>query len=209
MNDSNPTMHIATSDPTHLTTQMVMREVGIIDDKLNDAIATRQREQAALELLMDTKLQDTALIREEKFRSIETQFAMIEKQRVEQKKDTKDAVDAALIAQKEAVQEQTIASGLSIAKSEAATAKQLDQLSITMTTAIAGVTQTALETKDNLNMAISDLKDRVGKLEALKAGAQEQKTQSRDNLGMVYTIIGIIALLLGSVGSFIVNSLVK
>lgn len=180
------------SDPSALTTQMVLREVNILDGKMDEAIATRHRDQSAIKELFETKLDDMSLVREEKFHSIETQFALIERQRVEQKMDTKAAVDAALIAQKEAVQEQTIASGLSIAKSETATAKQLDQLASTMTVAVAGVTQAAMETKDNFNSAIGDIKDRVGKIEALKLGAQEQRVQTKDNINMGYVLIGII-----------------
>lgn len=196
-------------DPTELTTQMVMREISILDDKLMNAIEVRQREQEGIKELLEVKLVDTAQIREEKFRSIETQFALIEKQRVEQKLDTKQAVDAALIAQKEAVHEQTIASGLSIAKSETATAKQLDQLSVTMSTAIAGVTQTAIETKDNFNAALGDVKDRVSKIEAVRVGIQEQRTNTKDNLQSVYIVMGIIALVVSLVGTLVAHVLTQ
>lgn len=194
--ETNHTLPV--TDPTQLTTQMVLREVNILDDKMNGAIAVRHNDQKSLKDLLL-----------EKFNSIETQFKLIERQRVEQKLDTKQAVDAALIAQKEAVHEQTIASGLSIAKSEAATAKQLDQLGITMNTALTGVTQAATETKDNFNAALGDIKDRVGKIEAVKVGVQEQRTQSKENLGMVYVIMGIIALVVGMVGNLIVDSFIK
>lgn len=201
------TIETEKTDPTKLTTQMVLREVGILEDKVDNAILVRQREQQSIRELLESKLDDTSQIREEKFHSIETQFDLIERQRVEQKLDTKQAVDAALIAQKEAVHEQTIASGLSIAKSEAATAKQLDQLSVTMSTAIAGVTQSASETKDNLNSVISDLKERLLKIESVKAGINEEKHNTRDNIGLIYTIGGIILIALTIVGTLVASGI--
>lgn len=201
------TTDIEKTDPTKLTTQMVLREVGILEDKVDNAVITRQREQAFQKELLESKLGDITIIHEEKLLSIKTQFELLERQRVEQKLDTKQAVDAALIAQKEAVHEQTIASGLSIAKSEAATAKQLDQLSITMSTAIAGVTQSASETKDNLNATISDLKERLLKIEAIKVGITEERRSTRDNIGIIYTIGGIVLVIITIVGTLVASGI--
>lgn len=192
MTDQPTHLPSSLSDPSALTTQMVLREVEILSDRITNAIITRQRDQDALKALVESKLDKASELRNEKFDSIETQFNLIERQRVEQKKDTKDAVDAALIAQKEAVQEQTIASGLSIAKSETATAKQLDQLASTVTVAIGGVTQSLNEMKDNFNVSISDLKERIGKIESNKVGATEQRAHSQQNITGVQAIIGII-----------------
>lgn len=180
------------SDPTALTTQMVLREVEILHDSIDDKVDARHREQAAIKELFEANQAEINRIMKEKFRSIETQFDLIERQRVEQKKDTKDAVDAALIAQKEAVQEQTIASGLSIAKSETATAKQLDQLASTMSVAIQGVTTASNELKDNFNISISDIKERIGKIESNKVGANEERAHTKDNITILYSIAGIL-----------------
>lgn len=102
----------------------------------------------------------------------------MERQRVEQKKDTKDAVDAALAAAKEAVKEQTTASERAIAKSENSTAEQLKQLNTTFATAIGGVTANH-----------DDLKERVGRIEAIKQGGQE-------TIGGVYAFAAFLAVLL-------------
>lgn len=208
------------SDPSALTTQMVLREVEILDDrisksdasiyaKIEDAVVSRQREQLALKELVESKLTDMALIREEKLNSIETQFELSERQRIEQKKDTKDAVDAALIAQKEAVREQTIASGLSIAKSEAATEKRLEQLNITMNTAFTSSQQSTLEMKDNFSTSISDLKDRIGRIESVKVGATEQKAAVKDNISMIQMIGGIILVVISVIATIAASSLMK
>jgi len=175
------TMHTITSDPTHLTNQMVMREVTILDNKMDNAIETRRQDDLAMTKLFI-----------EKFDFIDTRFDLTERQRIEQKKDTKDAVDAALIAQKEAVKEQTIASGLSIAKSETATEKRLEQLTVTMNTAFTSQQQSVSEMKDNFNGSINDLKTNIGKIDAVKIGIAEQQSHTKENVSMSYMLIGIV-----------------
>src|SRR5580658_3724506 len=76
----------------------------------------------------------------ERFHTVEVMFAGIQTQfierdtRVEQTaKGSKEALDAALQAAKEAVGEQNKSNSVAIAKSEAATNKQMDQLSANIT----------------------------------------------------------------------------
>ena len=123
----------------------------------------------------------------EKFESLFRHLGLVEQQRVEQKADTKAAVDAALTAQKEAVKEQTTASERAIAKSEAATTKQLEQLNATFATAIKGVTD-----------LLQDTKDRVGRIEALKAGSAETTSSQRLNIGVVVGIGGLALAILAT-----------
>jgi hypothetical protein len=105
--------------------------------------------------LLETQQAGARDITEERFRSVEQQFVLLERQRVEQKADTKAAVDAALTAQKEAVREQTIASERAIAKSEAAITKQLEQLSTTFQTAIAGLQIQVQDAKDRTALTVT------------------------------------------------------
>lgn len=129
-------------DPTDRTLETVHREITGVTEKFD--------------LIIGALDQNTG----EKFASVAKQFELIERQRAEQKVDTKQAVDAALTAQKEAVKEQTTASERAIAKSETATAKQIDQMTITNATAISGVIST-----------LNDIKERVTKVEALRQGS--------------------------------------
>jgi phage shock protein A len=173
-------------DPSILTTDALQREVAIIDGKFEAQAGVREREHASLEkhvISLIGALKDITL---EQFQSILTQLGLIERQRVEQKKDTKDAVDAALSAAKEAVKEQTTASERSIAKSETATTKQLEQLTATFSTAISGVTTSINDLKDSNNNTFGDMKDRIGKVEtavsnlaATKAGIDEHRVDNR------------------------------
>jgi ribosomal protein L7/L12 len=154
-------------DPTSLTTDQLLRETHSLRD------------------LMRAELKSEVDLTAERFASVATHLSLSERQRVEQKKDTKDAVDAALAAAKEAVKEQTTASERAIAKSEAATTKQLEQLTATFNTAIKGVT-------DLLN----DSKDRLSRMEAIKQGGKDTYTSLYAVLGAGLTLLVIVDLLL-------------
>lgn len=119
-----------------------------------------------------TTLTTAALYREIQHleRLVFDRFALEERNRVEQKNDTKQAVDAALIAQKEAVKEQTIASEKAIDKSEANTSKQIEEQGKTF------------------GADIDNLKERVGKIESVKVGGREQTAN-------IYAFIGFLAAL--------------
>jgi hypothetical protein len=148
-------------DPTTLTTQQLVREIG------------------SLQILLETRIEALEDVEDQKFFKVEQQFELVERQRVEQKKDTKDAVDAALTAQKEAVREQTAASERAIAKSEAATSKQLDQLSVTFTTEAA-----------SLRRELGEMKERL-------TGIEQQKIGAKDTSAGIYSMIGVAGILLG------------
>jgi hypothetical protein len=156
-------------DPTVLTTEALMREVA----------HTRE--------LVDAKLVSLGGRIDERFRSIDEQFDLVENRRVEQKSDTKAAVDAALQAAKEAVQEQKSASDLSTAKTESGFSEQLKQLSETFSTALAGITR-----------SIDDLKERIVTIESTKAGGQQ-----------AYTVLYLIAVVALAAASVVVAVLVK
>lgn len=201
MPDSNTTGSASAAlrsyaDPTVLTTEALQREVAAISREFELRQNTRQRENEELKELILDKVAGLRDLTAEQNKAFEVQFNSIENHRIEQKKDTKDAVDAALISQKEAVREQTIASGLSIAKSEAATAKQLDQLAVTFSTAIAGVTVSINDLKDAQNSSIGDIKERIGRIENMKIGAQEHKANIQNNMGIVYSAAAFVLILL-------------
>jgi cobalamin biosynthesis Mg chelatase CobN len=165
-------------DPTQLTTEALLREIkGLrelmelrIDGVSEQCEANKQKGIAAHEGIK--------ALTEEKFKRVEQQFELVERQRVEQKNDTKAAVDAALTAQKEAVKEQTTASERAIAKSESGTTKQLEQLAENFRTAQSGVITT-----------IDDLKDRVRGIEATKAGGQQTSTQLIALTGVLAAVV--------------------
>lgn len=160
-------------DPTVLTTEALHREV------------------AALRELIEERISATDLLVNEKFNSVDRQLTLVERQRVEQKSDTEKAVNAALVAQKDAVKEQTIASEKAIQKSESSIKEQLTQITVTFSTALAGLTT-----------QMDDLKARVVTIEAIKQGGQERVSEQRQTvtnatavMGVVIAIITMIAIL--------------
>lgn len=166
------------ADPSALTTAALLREVELVKDMLDAEARVRQSEQEAHAKQTDIQLSGLGDIMEEKFNSVYEKFTMVEKQRVEQKVDTKDAVDAALIAQKEAVKEQTIASEKGSIKSETAASEQAKQSDATFQAAISG-----------LNVIIGDIKDRVISMESNKQGGKEA-------YAAIYALVGFFVSLL-------------
>jgi len=142
-------------DPTVLTTAASLR----LEEMLRNLIQVEIAHQAAL---FTEKL---ATI-ETKF---ETRFAMLDTRTAEQKKDTKDALDAALSAAKEAVASQTAASEKSITKSETATIERIK--------AVETLLATSTKASDDKS---DDLKSRIVAIEAVKLGNMEQTTAQRE-----------------------------
>jgi nitrogen fixation/metabolism regulation signal transduction histidine kinase len=155
------------TDPTVLTTEQLLRE-----------IEGMRRELDAMRALLEEKINSAGLVRSEQLNSVNTQFALIERQRVEQKADTTAAVAAALAAAKEAVKEQTTASEARTDKSEAGMSDRLKQLEQLFNTAIAAST-----------VRTDDLRDRVKTLEAEKKG-------SGDAIKGIYALAGFLLVLL-------------
>jgi transketolase len=136
-------------DPTVLTTQALLREI------------------AALKELMEARLAGLDRLFEEKFDTLETS-------RLEQKKDTQSAIDAALTAQKNAV-----------AKSEAAVGKQLEDQQKASNIAIS-----------DLRRSIDDLKERIGDVAQIVNGSVQQRVGAREDRTGLYASIGIVVTVL-------------
>ncbi len=109
------------------------------------------------------------IIDNERFAKISEQLSSVERVRVEQKADTKRELDAALTAQKE-----------SSTKTEAALIKLLDSITTTFNTGMAALTG-----------RLDDVRDRVVAIESNKAGASEQRTESRQSTSLTAAMIGL------------------
>lgn len=185
-------------DPTILTTQALFREIKHIEDSMAAAF------------------KEVEILSTEKFRRVEQQFELVERQRVEQKKDTKDAVDAALTAQKEAVKEQTAASERAIAKSEEATRKQLEQLSNTFTTAFEGMRRSIDETKEriseadkNLRAAISEVDRKTNGVLDRTLGATDSRVDTRAGATQIWNAVAVVIAALAIVAGILLAVLHK
>jgi hypothetical protein len=187
-------------DPTVLTTQALLREIGAVKE-LFDAQQTAVEktiedihdnilrianqhliDMRHLESLIDEKFQTIRSKFEEKFASIDKQF-LDRDTRVEQMaKASAEALSAALQAAKEAVGEQNKSSALSINKSEVATGKQIDQLGET-------VKQNATVFNDKLD----DIKKRMDRNEGVGEGSVQERGVRRQQSNTVANWGGLIA----------------
>jgi hypothetical protein len=169
-------------DPTVLTTEALQREILALRQLLElRVVALRdllEQRTDAVSRLTSSELEVQAVRCEQQFQKVGQQLQSAEQQRVEQKQDTKAAVDAALTAQKEAVAEQTTASERSIAKSEAATTKSIEQLGTTFNTAFEGIRRD-----------IDGLKERIGAAEQQKVGSKEASTGIYGLAGFVLALL--------------------
>jgi hypothetical protein len=158
-------------DPTLLTTAA--------SDKL----------EATMRALIQAEITHQAELFNEKLRVVATEFNMLEARTAEQKKDTKDALDAALAAQKEAVANQTLSSEKSITKSETATIERIRAVETLLTTSTS-----AMDGK------VGDLKDRVVAIEAIKLGNTEGAATVHqsgvDTRAIIATIISVVLALI-------------
>jgi hypothetical protein len=143
-------------DPTVLTTEALTREITALNN-------TVQLQLGAL--------QDRV---EDRFSGVDAHFGYIERQRIEQKQDTKAAVEAALSAAKEAVKEQTTSTERAMSKSESDTSEHLKHLRTTFTESIAAVER-----------SVGYSKERITALESIRLGGKE-------NLTGVYALVGVL-----------------
>ena len=180
-------------DPTVLTTQQLLAASAVLRDAIDavrKVIETRlDGMDKAIELLrvtstekfplmVESKVLNLKDLHDEKFKSIQTQFLERDTRTEQTSRDSKVAVDAALQAAKEAVGEQNKSSALAIAKSEAATTKQIDQIIALITTTTAG-----------LNDKISDLKDRLTLIEGKGFGSATTATSQQNNASFLVAVV--------------------
>jgi hypothetical protein len=194
-------------DPTELTTRQLLREIAtsreVVEvkitgvqqnletrlDGMDRAIELLQKSTDQLPNLIASTMLKLQELHEEKFASVQKQFTERDTRTEQTSRDSKVAVDAALKAQQEAFGEQNKSSALAIAKSEAATMKQMDQIGV--------IISTGTKATDD---KIDDLKSRVQAMESAKQGGAEQKHDTSDSRNYLFAIVGMVV---GVAGLFI------
>ena len=174
-------------DPTVLTTQQLLREVSSVREILEARLNGMDKAITLLQAAVDRSPTIPQVYAEftEKFNSINIQFIQRDVRFEQTRIDSKLAIDAALQAAKEAVEEQNRSSSVAVAKSEAATTKQMDS--------IVEMIQTNTKSLDD---KINDLKDRLAVtassvVENQRGIIQHAKGFS-DGWGYIAGFIGII-----------------
>jgi len=119
-------------------------------------------------------------LHDEKFRSIGTQFSERDIRTEQTSRDSKVAVDAALQAAKEAVGEQNKSSALAIAKSEASTTKQIDQIGLIINSMA-----------KNFDDKIDDMKTRLTTIEGMRHGFTTNFSQGLTIISLIISVAAI------------------
>jgi cobalamin biosynthesis Mg chelatase CobN len=186
-------------DPTALTTAQLMREIATVREIFEAKLevqkellrahiqATDKAEGLARSLAdkmpieVDAKIEAVRSVHEEKFKSVQTQFTERDTRAEKTAADSKLAVDAAFSAAKEAVGKQNESSAQAISKSELATTKQIDQLNTLINTGNAAT-----------DGKITDVKERVTRLEGQTKGHSEEKGDLRANIAIIIAVLAIV-----------------
>jgi cation transport regulator ChaB len=178
-------------DPTILTTQQLHREILGLREILEARLIGMDKALILLQAAVDRSPSIAEIYSEfkEKFNSVQTQFKERDTRSEQSSKDSKVAVDAALQAAKEAVNEQNKSNTTAIGKSEAATTKQIDQIMELIRTMVS-----------SFDSKISDLKERIN-LVQIPVNRAEGHAQGVQGVwgyifGAIGAAIGIAALIL-------------
>lgn len=157
-------LHGVRFSETNVEIRTVEKAIMMRIDGMDRAVVLLQTIADRVPPLIDEKIAGLEGIHNEKFNSIATQFRERDVRTEQSSKDSKVAVDAALQAAKEAVGEQNKSSALAIAKSEAATTKQIDQIQ-----QFIGSGNKATDDK------IDDIKERLTRIEGTAEGTTATK----------------------------------
>jgi hypothetical protein len=172
-------------DPTLLTTEALHREIASLSNFMLREIAALklliQASQGALKELVQTQVDAHNALDDARFERLDIHFATNEQHRLELKEDNTNRLNYVIEALKERGDEHFKANLALIEKSER-----------TVDDSIAKIGDGFKTTTDAILQRIDDLKERVGKIEAIKQGAVEQKTESRAITGSTVAIVGVI-----------------
>jgi len=167
---------VPSPDPTILTTEALLREIANLKqvlttrmDAMDEATDLRLHELLAIPAETEKLITHLRDLMDEKFKSVQLQFAERDVRTESDKRAAKEALDAALLAAKELV-------GVTSDN----TTKQIDQ--------IATSTLTQNQATD---ARITELKERIDRGGGGIEGAQTQRTETRQQNAGVYAAVGL------------------
>jgi hypothetical protein len=143
--------------------------------------ALRERLQTDISVAVD----NLKHLHEERFSAIKQQFTERDVRSEQEKKAAKEALDAALLAQKESVSQQNDANTTAATKSETSFTKQIDQIATLIATLEKALTD-----------RITELKERIDRGEGQGQGAATSRTEQRLDMGQVIAVIAVIVAVL-------------
>ena len=196
-------------DPTVLTTEQLMREIGALRGVLEarmDSIGVRidaidKATTLRLETIdgipgsIDEKVSHLATIMETRFDGISGQFRERDTRSERESRDNKVAVDAAFAAQKEAASEQNKSNSLAISKSEAATAEALVKLSQLVDVAVNALRDKLDDLQDRIGDVSRDVRAAQASAGGTTAGAELAQVAAERTRTLVFGVIAAIGVL--------------
>lgn len=177
------------SDPTALTTAMLLREIANLREKIeirldamDKAMTLFQENLTRVPTEVQKEVGHLKELHDQKFADIHAQLRERSERRTLEKKAAEDALAAALAAQKELAAAQDTANAAAISKSQEATDKQVDSIK-----------SAAEAIKASLDDKIAIINGRLDRGEGGHAGASEYKKDSRDNTSMFIAGLALLA----------------
>jgi hypothetical protein len=166
--------------------EQIMR---MLDQVLKNAPQERDDLRERLQTDIATAVGNLQHLHEERFRAIDLQFNERDVRSEQEKKASKEALDAALLAQKESVSQQNDANTTAATKSETSFTKQVDQIAILIATLEKALTD-----------RLTELKERIDRGEGSTSGVAVQRTDQRASIGTVIaavaTLVAVISFVL-------------
>lgn len=144
------------------------------------------REIALLKESLTAQITASDRVTAQRFDAVEKQLQVADRYRVEQKTDTATMTQAALAAAEKAVQLQTTASSVAIAKSEAFMVKQIEQMFSTFTSALGSV----IEKVNALGVTVAGMAQH-------KVGGNEMKASFFGVAGFIGALLVVASYLVG------------
>lgn len=170
-------------DPTELTTQQLMREMGALKEIMQTRMDGYDKAIALLQRFADRQptIAEVVASTSEKFGAVQLQLHERDIRFDRAATDTRLAVDAAFAAAKEAV-----------AKSEGAVTKQIDQILAQMTTGMRSLDEKINGSIKTVDDKINDVRERLTAMEGRGTGASNV-------IGYIATAAMVIGAIIGAV----------
>ncbi len=160
----------------------------ILDRVVNSGPEERDALRERLQTDIAVAVDNLKHLHEERFSAIAQQFTERDVRSEQEKKSAKEALDAALLAQKESVSQQNDANTTAATKSETSFTKQIDQIAVLIATLEKALTD-----------RITELKERIDRGEGSTSGAAGTRDEQRLNISQVIAALAVLVAVIAAI----------
>jgi hypothetical protein len=150
--------------------------------EINRRLEALDVRNAAIREEITSEIHHLELLQDERFKAIAERFTERDFRSDQDKRTSKEALDAALLAAKESVLQQNDANTTAAAKSETSFTNQIDQIGVLMATLEKALTD-----------RITELKERIDRGEGGASGSRQTGADIRANIAIAVSVLAIIA----------------